>query len=457
MSNQPFISNYSLTTSKNCFGCTKKRIQVQTVDGKTFSIAAANKVKLPRYIRGIFWSKVVLADKSTLYVNKKSLAKRTKLSLTYVKSSLCKNKDFDSLMRTLSKVDDVRAVLEKDEPYYSPKHDAIQIVKKMEKKKEKYLAKAATEGSFVNEWKNGRTLFVIVNPETGHTDFYVSLHKVLGAGGFKTVFALMDYESAKASYALSIQNADPKEPKNINLTKKGLDFVAHLDDSKRVLKPIFYIEKGVNRDESGEFLSNDDKAKVYLATKRYSGTFNDIANSDKIPFKDKLELFSHILEGVVEMHDQNILHRDLKFENVLYKKTSNGYKIKINDFDLCCFFNDGKSLNGRAGTYNHMAPEILGKKKLQDPAKADCWSLGIMLYMLSESDPAFIHGLRKLSSKEKQVDQILTGIKTLTFKKLPPDSPLIPVIQGLLNPDPSFRISSKQALDQIRNYLSDLN
>lgn len=457
MINQPFISNYSFTKSKNCFGCTKKRIQIETADGKTFSVAIANKLKLPRYIGSLFWARVTLADNSVIYINKKSLAKRINLSQTYVKSSLRKKKDFDDLVRVLSKVDDIRKILEKDEQYYSYKHSSIQIVEKMEKNRDKYIAKAASEGSFVKEWKNGRTLIVILNPDTGHTEFYITLHKILGTGGFKSVYALMDYEKGKANLALSVQNGDPDKPKDINMPKKGLEFAAQLEESKRILKTQFYLEKGVNRDENGELINIEDKAKVYGAAKRYNGTFNDLATSDKVAFKDKLTLFSHILEGVSEMHAQKILHRDLKFENVLYKKTLNGYKIKINDFDLSCYFNDEKSLSSRAGTLSHMSPEILGKEKIKHPEKVDCWSLGIMLYLLCENDLAFIHGLGKLSSKKKQVDQVLTGLKSLSFKKLEPESPLIPVIQGLLDPNPVTRMKSDQALDTIRLYLNSLN
>ena len=454
MTNQSFISNYNFTTSNNCFGCTKERIQLETANGKTFSIAVTHKIKLPRYINSLFWARVTLPDNSTLFINKKSLTKRTKVSKTFIKSTLRRSRDFDKMMRLLSKVDDIKKILEIEELYF-PKHSPIEIVEKMEKNREKYLAKASNEGPFVKEWKNGRTLFVIPNPETGHTDFYLSLNNVLGSGGFKTVVALMDYEKGHAKLALSVQNGNPNKPSDINLIKKGTEFVAQLEDSKRVLKPKFYIEKGVKRDEEGELLNIEDKAKVYLATKRYDGTFNDLVKSHKISFNVKLELFCYILEGVDEIHEQNIVHRDIKFDNILYKKTSNGYKIKINDFDLSCYSNDERSLNHRTGTFNHMAPEVLGKEKLQHPTKTDCWSLGIMLYMLCENDPAFIHGLGKLSSNEKQVNQVLAGIKTLSFKNLDPDHPLIPVIRGLLDPNPASRMNVKEALQQVKNYLSN--
>lgn len=453
MTENSFISNYSFTKTKNCFGITQKRLKLKTADGKSFSVAAANHVFLPRYIKSIFWARVTLADNSQVYINKNSLAKRINVSNSYVKSSLRSNKDFDNLIRILSKIDDISKVLKNDEQ--GSKYSSIQIVEKMEKNREKYLARASEEGSFVKELKCGRTLFVIVNPETGHTEFYITLHKLLGSGGFKSVHALLDYNNNKANFALSVQEGKMDKPKDINMPKKGLEFTSQLEESKRIQKVEFYLEKGVNRDESGELIDIEEKAKVYVASKRYSGTFNHLVKSDQLTFQNKILLFSHILEGVSSMHAQNILHRDLKFENVLYKKTSKGYKIKIIDFDLSCYFNDEKSLSTRSGTLNHMAPEVLGKEKIKYPEKVDSWSLGIMLYMLCEKDPAFIHGLGKLSSKEKQVNQILSGVEDLSFKKLDADSPLIPVIQGLLDPNPETRMKVDQALEAVRLYLAE--
>lgn len=454
----PFITNYSFTKNKNCFGCTEKRINLETADGKKYSIRAANKVGLPLFIKSLFWTQVTLLDNSKVYINKNSLVKRMHLSSSYVKSSLrTKRKDFDNLIRFLSKVDDMRKVLEKDEAFYYPKHVSIQIVEKIENNKDKYIAKATKEGSFVKEWKNGRTLIVTANPDTGHIDFYFSLHKTLGSGGFKTVYALVDYQTAKADLALSVQKMNMNSPKDINMPKKGLEFTSQLENSKRVIKTKFFIEKGVSRDEFGELKTAEDDAKAYIVTKRYAGTFNDIAKSEKITFNEKLTLFTYVLEGVVDMHNEEILHRDLKFENILYKKTAKGYKIKHNDFDLSCYFNDERALRCRDGTLSHMSPEVLGKQKITDPEKADAWSLGIMLYNLCEGDPKFIHGLGRTSKKEdkqKQVDQVLEGVQNLTFNKLGLNHALVPIIQGLLDPNPASRIKASQALDAIQNFLA---
>ena len=88
-------------------------------------------------------------------------------------------------------------------------------------------------------------------------------------------------------------------------------------------------------------------------------------------------IINDICLGLNEIHDKNLIHRDLKPDNIFIGKD---YKIKIGDFGI------SKKLDGTihaktiAGTKNYMAPEIIKGEKYTN--KIDIWSLGCIIYEL---------------------------------------------------------------------------
>jgi serine/threonine protein kinase len=101
----------------------------------------------------------------------------------------------------------------------------------------------------------------------------------------------------------------------------------------------------------------------------------------------KVELALTIAKAIKSLHDANIIHRDIKLENVLIKKKIVDDKVTyiplLIDFDLSCL--DVKDspypCKGTVGTYIYAAPELFVKMP-HDPKKTDIYSLGILFYLL---------------------------------------------------------------------------
>jgi serine/threonine protein kinase len=87
-----------------------------------------------------------------------------------------------------------------------------------------------------------------------------------------------------------------------------------------------------------------------------------------------------ILSAVSYMHAQNIIHRDLKLENIMFEDTHPDAAIKVIDFGLSKEYSqETHILSERVGTLYSMSPEtMLGDYTSQ----ADLWSIGVITYML---------------------------------------------------------------------------
>ncbi|KAF8579138.1 Pkinase-domain-containing protein [Ramaria rubella] len=77
-------------------------------------------------------------------------------------------------------------------------------------------------------------------------------------------------------------------------------------------------------------------------------------------------------------HRNNVVHRDLKIENILISHTGN---IKIIDFGLSNLYNPSAHLSTFCGSLYFAAPELLNAKVYTGP-EVDVWSFGIVLYVL---------------------------------------------------------------------------
>ena len=107
-------------------------------------------------------------------------------------------------------------------------------------------------------------------------------------------------------------------------------------------------------------------------------------NSLNLEIKHKIasKLFKEIFLGLKYIHSHNIIHRDIKIENLLFDSKEN--KIKIIDFSISTIlFSKNNKIDEPGGSMHYQAPELqnIETNTNYNPFYADIWSVGICLYI----------------------------------------------------------------------------
>lgn len=105
---------------------------------------------------------------------------------------------------------------------------------------------------------------------------------------------------------------------------------------------------------------------------------NRKASNHPLTEDEVLEWFIQLCLGLKYIHDNKILHRDLKCENIFVNSQN---QLKIGDFGISKLMNQTFDMaKTKIGTPYVMAPQIWEGKMYNQ--KSDIWSLGCILYKL---------------------------------------------------------------------------
>ena len=92
-----------------------------------------------------------------------------------------------------------------------------------------------------------------------------------------------------------------------------------------------------------------------------------------------------LLKALSKLHQNNVVHRDLKLANLMFSETRRR-GLKIIDFGLADFIEKDVDLNKPCGTQKYMPPEMFSKRDYK--TEVDMWSAGVVCFiLLTGTDP----------------------------------------------------------------------
>ncbi|KAG5186252.1 putative calcium/calmodulin-dependent protein kinase [Tribonema minus] len=212
---------------------------------------------------------------------------------------------------------------------------------------------------------DGISSLVFPTFEDHHIEKKYELGAVLGAGAFAEV-RLATYKKTGTTYAVKC------------IKKQGLDELTKADlmDEVAVLREMAH----PNVVNVYQFYPREkDHFYVIMEYMKGGELFERIVAKQVYTEKEARAVCRVLLATVRYLHDHDVVHRDLKPDNLLLTSDADDANIKLADFGFAKKL-DGQKLTQLCGTPNYIAPEIL----LHEPygVTVDMWSLGCIIYIL---------------------------------------------------------------------------
>lgn len=253
---------------------------------------------------------------------------------------------------------------------------------------------------------------------------------VLGAGGQSQVFEVKPKDPSKfkiPTYAMKVL-------RNIQSFQAKKRFWQEISAISKVSDPRIIEIVDINK-EGAEFL--------YYVMPHYGSEFaplDKVVFSEESPFRKNpircLEFVAECAEALEKVHQEKIIHRDIKPGNLLYH--SKTFKPIILDFG-CCQIDGGEAItltDEAVGTRNYMAPECEAGSGANPTPMSDVYSLGKLLWTLVTGQQPF--------ARESPV----FTVKNL--RKIFPEDPdcwhLTRIFEKTIRRDPANRFQTANAL-----------
>jgi len=177
--------------------------------------------------------------------------------------------------------------------------------------------------------------------------------------------------------------------------------------------------------------STETPAHIIIIQEYVSGgeLVNCMEKNQGLPELIAHRLFRQILFALECCHQNKIIHRDLKLQNILLDENNN---IKLIDFGVSNFMQDGVFRNTFCGTPAYAPPEMLLGEAYHGP-EVDLWSIGVVLYYMLTGKCPFPNIGAILKGRFHKPETLSPSCLDLLERMLTVDTQARITLEGVLN------------------------
>jgi len=253
------------------------------------------------------------------------------------------------------------------------------------------------------------------------TDFY-GFGKVLGQGSFGEVRLAWHRLAGQKVAIKSYEKSKMTEPNHWRRVQQEIRLMERLNHP-HIIRELEMI---------------DSPKRIHIAME-YAGGGNlcsYVKGKQRLAEPEARKLFLQLLCAVDYMHENCIIHRDIKLENVLFDEEQQN--VKLTDFGFSVMVRDPmKRLKIFCGTPSYMAPEITQRREyLGRPV--DVWSLAVLLY-------ACLAGHFPFTAKTYPELYKKIAAAQVKFPETLMSSSVKDLLRRMLHPDPMKRLTLAHA------------
>ncbi|OMJ84379.1 hypothetical protein SteCoe_14533 [Stentor coeruleus] len=284
-------------------------------------------------------------------------------------------------------------------------------IETFKKEQEEQSKKEKILHSLLNSIKSGNLI-------PTNTNFYL-IGKQLGKGAFGKVY-------------LGLHRLT-----GLKVAIKTIDKSIIQDDrTRRKVFQEVYVMKKINHQNVIRLLEVFESPKHLMIVLEYSGggdLLKLVKTRGSLTELEGKHIFSQLIEAIQACHTKNIIHRDVKLDNILI--TTDFTCIKLCDFGVSRSVKPGEKIYDQCGTPAYLAPEIIADRGY-DPFYVDIWSMGVLLYaILTGTVPFRAKTLPELHKLILRCKYDMPDCLSLNAQDL---------IRRMLNPVPYMRISLEE-------------
>jgi serine/threonine protein kinase len=153
-----------------------------------------------------------------------------------------------------------------------------------------------------------------------------------------------------------------------------------------------------------------DDIETFIVMKYYPFTLLNFVNTGALSENRAKTFYKNIVDGMDYLFKQNLVHRDIKLENILLTEKLD--ECVLCDFEYSCKYVPGvKTLTASCGTLPYAAPELLESPALYIGPEIDIWSSGVVLFVMIECNFPFCdkNKSNNLGEIRDRINLVLSG------------------------------------------------